>query len=154
MGLRIHNQKDFAAGLIYVAFGAAFAIGSLDYKMGDAARMGPAYFPFWVGVLLVVVGVFTAAAGLRGATAPEKLKKPELASIGWIIGSVVLFGLLLNQLGLVLSLAVLILVSMRASHEFRWAGALATTVALIAFSTFTFIWGIEMQIDLWPAWFS
>ena len=154
MGLQIRNQKDVVAGLVYVAFGAAFSLGGLAYRMGDAARMGPGYFPFWIGLLLVLVGVLTAASGVRRTATVEKVKRPALGTLAWVIGAVVLFGLLLEPLGLVLSLAVLVLVSSRASHEFTWKGALATTVALIAFSLVTFIWGIQLQIDLWPAMFA
>src|SRR5688500_18409525 len=104
MGLHIRNQKDFAAGMLYIAAGAAFSIGALGYRMGDAARMGPGYFPFWIGVLLVVVGVVTAATSIRKTTGVEKLKRPELGAMAWVLGGVVLFGLLLQPLGLVLAL--------------------------------------------------
>jgi Tripartite tricarboxylate transporter TctB family len=150
MKLRIRNQKDFAAGAIYAAFGAAFSLGALNYKMGDAARMGPAWFPFWIGVLLVAVGVATAAAGLKPRALEDKLQKLELRSLAWIIGSVCLFGLLLQPLGLVLALAVLVLVSSLASHEFGWKGTLVNATVLILFSVGAFIQGISLQIPLWP----
>ena len=74
MQLQIRNQKDFAAGLIYVAAGAAFSIGALEYRMGDAARMGPAYFPFWVGILLAAVGMATVATAFGAKATVEKVK--------------------------------------------------------------------------------
>ena len=150
MKLRIRNQKDVAAGAIYVAFGAAFSLGALQYKLGDAARMGPGWFPFWIGVLLVAVGAATAAAGLNPAAAPETLKKPELRTLAWIIGSVALFGLLLQPLGLVLALGVLVVVASLASHEFGWKGTLLNAAVLIAFSVGAFVQGISLQIPLWP----
>ena len=52
--ITIRNQKNFAAGLLYIGFGSAFAIGATFYNMGSAARMGPAYFPFWLGVMLAL----------------------------------------------------------------------------------------------------
>ena len=70
--------------------------------------------------------------------------------MAWILGAVVLFGLLLQPAGLVLSLVVLVLVSSRASHEFTWRGTLANAVILIAFSVGAFIKGISLQIPLWP----
>ncbi|HET8747368.1 MAG TPA: tripartite tricarboxylate transporter TctB family protein [Ramlibacter sp.] len=150
MKLRIRNQKDVAAGAIYIAFGAAFSLGALNYNMGDAARMGPGWFPFWIGVLMVVIGAATAAAGMGRRATEDPLKKPELRTLAWIIGSVVLFGLLLQPLGLVLSLAVLVIVSSLASHEFGWKGTLANAVILILFSVGAFIRGINLQIPLWP----
>src|SRR6266404_5118301 len=51
---KIRNPKDFAAGLMFVAFGvAAIAIGS-GYPLGVAARMGPGYFPRILGIMLIV----------------------------------------------------------------------------------------------------
>ncbi|MCC2673131.1 MAG: tctB [Ramlibacter sp.] len=151
MKLAIRNQKDVAAGVIYVVAGAAFSLGALNYRLGDAARMGPGWFPFWVGVLLAAVGMATIASGVRAEATPEKMKRPELRAMAWILGAVVLFGVLLKPAGLVLSLLVLVLVSSRASHEFTWRGALANAVVLIAFSVGAFIKGISLQLPLWPA---
>jgi hypothetical protein len=150
MKYRIRNQKDVAAGLIYVLAGAGFSLGALNYKLGDAARMGPGWFPFWVGILLVAVGAATAASGLRPHAAEERVKKPELRTLAWVLGAVVLFGLLLPYAGLVLSLAALVIVSSLASHEFRWKGTLLNTLVLVAFSVGAFILGIHLQIPLWP----
>jgi hypothetical protein len=151
MTLAIRNQKDVVAGLIYVLAGAAFSLGALNYRLGDAARMGPGWFPFWVGVLLAAVGMATIASGMRASATVEAMKRPQLGAMAWILGAVVLFGLLLQPAGLVLSLAVLVLVSSRASHEFTWRGALANAVVLVAFSVGAFIKGISLQLPLWPA---
>lgn len=151
MKFSIRNQKDVAAGLLYVAFGAAFSLGALTYKLGDPARMGPGYFPFWIGILLVVVGLLTAFSAIRVTAAEEKIKRPEFGPLAWIIGAVVLFGVLLYPLGLIVSLLVLVVVSSLASHEFTWISAVVTAVALILFSTAVFIWGINLQIPLWPS---
>ncbi|MEJ5989709.1 tripartite tricarboxylate transporter TctB family protein [Ramlibacter sp. PS3R-8] len=148
--MAIRNQKDVAAGLIYVLAGAAFSLGALNYKLGDAARMGPGWFPFWVGVLLAAVGMATVAGGLRAHAAVDKVKRLEFGAMLWILGAVVLFGLLLNWAGLVLSLVVLVLVSSRASHEFSWRGTLVNAAVLVAFSVGAFIKGISLQIPLWP----
>ena len=151
MKLRIRNQKDVVAGLLFVLIGAGFSLGALNYKLGDAARMGPGWFPFWIGVLLVAVGIATAAAGVRPTAAEDRVKQPELRTLAWVLGAVVLFGLLLQPAGLVLSLAVLVVVSSLASHEFSWRGTLVSTVLLVAFSVGVFIRGISLQIPLWPA---
>jgi len=151
MALHIRNQKDFAAGAIYIVAGAGFSIGALNYKLGDPARMGPGFFPFWIGVLLALVGVATTLSALRRGRPAETIQRPELRAMAWVLGAVVLFGLLLQPLGLVLALVALVLVSSRASHEFRWKGALVNTVVLILFSLGAFIWGIKLQIALWPA---
>lgn len=151
MTIRVRNQKDVAAGLLYIAVGAAFSLGALNYKMGDPARMGPGWFPFWIGILLVIVGIVTAAGGLRVSATEEKVKRMELSALAWVIGAVVLFGLFLQPLGLVVALAVLVMVSSRASHEFTWTSSILLAAVLIIFSSAVFIWGINLQISLWPS---
>jgi hypothetical protein len=55
--MKIRNQKDFWAGLMFLAFGLAFAIVARNYQMGTAVRMGPAYFPTVLGGLMAVLGL-------------------------------------------------------------------------------------------------
>ncbi|HYA46426.1 MAG TPA: tripartite tricarboxylate transporter TctB family protein [Burkholderiales bacterium] len=54
--MKITNGKDFWAGVMFIAFGAAFMVVSQNYAMGSAVRMGPAYFPTVLGGMLVVLG--------------------------------------------------------------------------------------------------
>jgi hypothetical protein len=151
MKLRIRSHKDFAAGLIYILCGGGFALGALNYKLGDAARMGPGYFPFWVGVLLAAVGIATLAGALHHRAAEERVQPPDLKAMAWILGAVVLFGVLLIPAGLVISLVVLVIVSSLGSHEFSWRGAVINAAVLTLFSVAAFVWGIHLQISLWPA---
>ncbi|MEJ7928925.1 tripartite tricarboxylate transporter TctB family protein [Ramlibacter sp. AN1015] len=150
-GSRIRNQKDFAAGVIYVAAGSAFGLGAFNYNIGDASRMGPGWFPMAVGGLLVVVGIFTLLSSLSRKAVAEQLRRPHIPSILWILSSVVLFGVLLYPAGLVVSLFVLVMVSSMASHEFKWWVAAINGVVLVSFSIAVFIWGIDLLIPLWPA---
>ena len=60
--MRIKSQKDFFAGLLYVVIGGGFAIGATNYTVGNAARMGPGYFPLLVGILLVSLAASTLSA--------------------------------------------------------------------------------------------
>ena len=54
--MQIKNGKDFWAGLMFMGFGLAFTLVALNYPMGSAVRMGPAYFPTVLGGMLAVLG--------------------------------------------------------------------------------------------------
>ena len=54
--MHIKNGKDFWAGLMFAGAGLSFMLVSLNYPMGSAVRMGPAYFPTMLGGLLAVLG--------------------------------------------------------------------------------------------------
>ena len=67
-----------------------------------------------------------------------------------ILSSVVAFGYLLKPLGLVLATAVLIFVSAWGGHEFRLREVVFLYVALTLFSVATFIYGLQLPINIWP----
>ena len=62
MALKIRSIKDFSAGLMFIGIGAVFGIGATQYPMGTAVRMGPAYFPTWLGGLLTLLGLIGTVA--------------------------------------------------------------------------------------------
>ena len=151
IAITIRNQKNFAAGLLYIAIGTAFSVGATYYKLGSAERMGPGYFPFWLGILLAAIGLVVLGGSLRTRSPREALPRFDWKALAWILLSVALFGLLLSRLGMVISLVVLVLVSSRASHEFKWRGALLNAVFLLAVCLGAFIYGLNLQLPLWPS---
>jgi putative tricarboxylic transport membrane protein len=54
--MKITNGRDFWAGVMFIAFGLGFMIVAQNYAMGNAVRMGPAYFPTVLGGMLAVLG--------------------------------------------------------------------------------------------------
>jgi len=149
--MQIRNQKDFWAGLMYVAFGAGFALVGRGYALGTAERMGPGYFPAIVGMVLVVIGIGVAFGALAKTAAVEKVGKFAWSTLLLIVGPVVLFGLVLEPLGLVASLVLLVCISSYASHEFGWKAALGNAAALVALSLSVFVYLLDLQFPLWPA---
>ena len=149
--MSIRNQKDFWAGVLFVAFGVFFAGFGTQYTFGSAARMGPGYFPMLLGIMLILLGIIVAVGGLSAKAVKEKVDKFAWPSLFLILGPVVLFGLLLGTLGLVLSLVMLIGISSYASHEFTWKGMLGNAVVLIVLCLAVFVYALKLQFQLWPA---
>jgi hypothetical protein len=63
--MQIKNGKDFWAGIMYVFFGTVFVLVARNYAMGSALRMGPAYFPTWLGSLLVLLGLVVIVRSVK-----------------------------------------------------------------------------------------
>lgn len=55
--LRPRSDADLVAGLVFIAFGVAFGVGSLGYDIGSLREMGPGYAPLLLAVVLVGLGV-------------------------------------------------------------------------------------------------
>ena len=92
--------RDRLAGLVFVGFGLAFALGALTYDVGSTLRMGPGYFPLVLGGLLVVLGGVIAVRGFVEEDAAPNGAAPWRA-LFLVLGAVVLFGLTVRGLGLV-----------------------------------------------------
>ncbi|PLP96673.1 tripartite tricarboxylate transporter TctB family protein [Cupriavidus pauculus] len=149
--MRIRSQKDFASGLMFVLVGLSFSFVARGYSMGTAAKMGPGYFPFLLGLVLALLGAVVTIGALSSKGEQDQLARWDLKILLWILGSVVLFGLLLKPLGMVLSVFVLVIISSMASHEFSWKGALLNSVVLVLISMGAFVYGINLQMPVWPA---
>jgi hypothetical protein len=149
--MKIKSQRDFWAGLMFVAVGLGFAWGALTYRFGTSAQPGPGYFPFGLGILLALLGAFTLFESLTidtddGEPVHPTAWKPLLV----ILGSIVLFGLLLPRLGLIIALPVLVVTSAMAGHEFKWGEALLAALILTVASWAIFSWGLSLPLPLWP----
>ncbi len=148
--MNIRNKKDFGAGIMYMVFGLFFALNALNYKMGTAAKMGPGYFPFWLGALLTALGFYILVKSLSSKATPEVMGAWNWKIVIWIAGSVALYGILLPTLGFILSVIILVLISASASHEFTWKGSLLNAIFLVTFTYLVFVQGLNLQFPILP----
>jgi hypothetical protein len=145
------SAKDVLAGLIFVGFGLAFAIGALAYDVGDPVRMGPGFFPLVVGVLLAVLGALIAVT--RSTVADEEpLTAPPWRAAGLILAALVVFGLTVRGLGLVPSIFVTALLASLASRDTRPWAAVLLAVGLTALSIAIFVFALSLRLPLFGPW--
>jgi hypothetical protein len=153
--MRIRSQKDFASGAMFLCIGAGFAIIARSYPMGTAERMGPGYFPFWLGLLLALLGVIIVGKSLDfsadGAViAADRLDGWNLKGLFLILGSVVLLGFLIHFIGLAGSIFVSVVVSSVADRNFTLRGTLVNAVVLAVICVLGFVYGLGLQMPIWP----
>jgi hypothetical protein len=144
----VRSPKDFVAGLMFIAIGIGAIVIALNYTLGSAARMGPGYFPRILGILMIALGAILTLRSLRlqGAPLPGWKWRPVIV----VLGSVIVFGLIVNFAGLVLSTILLIIMSSAASHEFRPKEAVISGILLAALAVGVFVIGLKLQIGIWP----
>jgi hypothetical protein len=145
----IRHPKDFWAGILFIAFGAAAVAIAINYPVGTAGRMGPGYFPRGLGFLLIVIGLILSVRALKITGSP--IQFPTFQPLVTILVSLALFGLVAPYFGLVVATIVLVMASSTASHEFNWKIALISSVLLAAFAVLAFGYGLNLQLPLWPA---
>ena len=149
--MKIKSQKDFWSGLMFLVVGIGFAWGATNYNFGVAARPGPGYFPFGLGILLAILGGFILFESLVVETEDGE----PIGSWAWkplfvIVFSVAMFGFILPRLGMLISLPILIVVTSLAGDEFHWKDALISVVVLTLGSWLVFIKGLSLVIPVLP----
>lgn len=157
--MKIKSQKDFFAGLMFMATGIAFAWGATNYTIGEGARMGPGYFPLMLGILLAALGGFIVFESMVVETEDgEPVGKWAWRPLGFIIGANLLFGVLLGGLpsiklpamGLIVAIYGLTFVAALAGDEFRAkeVAVLATVLAIGSYLAFVVL--LKLQFPVWP----
>jgi hypothetical protein len=145
----IRNPRDFWSGVLFILLGGGACLIALDYAMGSAGRMGPGYFPRTLGLMLSALGAGLVLRALR--TRGAALSFPTFRPILVVLTSVLLFGLTVNEAGLVVSTLLMVLVASVASHDYRPRESLVAAVALAIFVVVTFRYGLGIQLPTWPA---
>ncbi len=144
------NIKDLSAGLLFLAIAALFAFGTLDLDLGTPLKLGPGAFPLLLAGVLALLGLIIVAQAVRNPAA-HTMTMPW-RGIVLIVLAPILFGLTVRGLGLVASVALVVLVSAFASHRMSPKLAIALTVGLTLFCVLVFNVGLGLPIRLVGPW--
>jgi hypothetical protein len=144
--LKIKGQEDFWAGVLFMSFGALAIYLALDYPFGTAARMGPGYFPTWLGIGMLLLGLAIAISGLRFEGPPvHKFNFKAILLIGLAF---IIFGWSIDHIGFIPAMIALIILSALAGTEFRFKEVIVLTIALVIGCWALFIKGLELPFPL------
>ncbi|RYX96881.1 MAG: tripartite tricarboxylate transporter TctB family protein [Comamonadaceae bacterium] len=157
--MKIKSQKDFCAGIMFAAIGTAFAVGATNYTVGNAARMGPGYFPLILGIIMALLGcavIFSST--VSKAEDGDKVGKIAWRPLGFIIGANFVFGVLLGGLssielpamGMIIAIYALTFIASAASNEFRFRQVFILATILAVGSYFAFVVALKLQFPVWP----
>lgn len=149
MAFHNRDRKDFNAGVMYIVIGGFFAGFATNYPMGTAVRMGPAYFPTILGLLLGLLGVILVVRSF----APHNEEPPSRTH--WrpllcIIGAACLFAALIGSAGMVIASAVMMLVGAFGGWDFRWKEQLTGMIVMPAVCVAIFYYGLGLPFKLFP----
>jgi len=157
--MKIGHPKEFWGGVLFATIGLAFAVIAFGikaipwmqgYAMGRPERMGPAFFPFYLGLILFGLGVAIAVGGFRHTGPDEKFPKFHWRPNFFILGAVVLFGIVLKAVGMLLAGIMLIIIAGFGSATFSLKRSIILAVVLVIFCAMVFVWGLKLPIPLCP----
>jgi hypothetical protein len=147
--MHIRAPKDFWSGVMFIAFAAIALLAARGYSLGAAGKMGPGYFPVMLGSVLAVIGLILVARSF--VIGGDVITRVQIMPLAIIAAAVILFGVLLQPLGLVLSLALVTIVSAFASRESKPLEVAALTGVMVAFAVGVFVYALRLPLPVWPA---
>lgn len=142
------RSVDPWSAVLFVGIGVGWFLLARAYPAGTAARMGPGFFPLWVAILLAVVGIGLGAASLLHGS--EGIERARLRPVTAVLGSILVFGLAIDRLGLFLTAALLVFIAGQAVPGNRAGGLLALAVGLATVTWLLFVQALGIPLAAFP----
>ena len=142
--------KDFLSGAMFIVFGGGAAVIALGYNFGTPARMGSGFFPVVIGVIIAIMGLVLVVRSLLRPASDEAVGVIQFRPVVFISAAIVIFGLLIEDAGLLASLAALIVVARFAGREGSPLELAVMVVVLIAIAVGIFVYGLNIRLKLGP----
>jgi hypothetical protein len=144
------NKADFAAGIVFILFGAGFGITASGLEMGTGLRMGPGYFPMVLAVLLCGLGLAIVVSSF--ASINEAAGKFAWRGMVFILAAPVFFGLTIRGLGFVPSIFFTTLIAALAGLKLRPLHAVGLSVGVTIFATLVFSYALGLPFRRFGPW--
>jgi hypothetical protein len=139
------DTRDILGGVILMLVGIFAALYARDYTFGQAARMGPGYFPTILGWMLAVLGLAIAVPAFFRPGEPLGVR---WKSMGLVLAAVVFFAFALPRFGLVPAAGGAVFISSLADDDLTWRGRIILTIAVPIMMVLIFVTALSMNLSL------
>ena len=145
------DASALLSGAIFIVIGAWFAGSALiNLPVGHAREMGPGYFPLALSGILIALGLAIAAQGFGRIT--TLAGNVPWRGVLFILTAPILFGAVINGLGMAPTVLITSLVAAYASRRMTFLRALAIAAGLTAVCVLIFKIGLGVSIPAFGPW--
>jgi putative tricarboxylic transport membrane protein len=150
------RNADRIAAVLLLAFSAAFAAGALKYyKWWGDEGPGPAFMPFWLGLLMALLAGILLVRSLR-EKAPGAAWLPQgegLRRMLAVLALTVAFVAALKATGMVLGTALFLGAIVRYLGRHRWWVCGTVAAAAAGFNWLVFVYWLRVPMPAGPLGF-
>jgi len=149
------RSADRITAALLLAFSVAFSAGALkQYQWWGPGGPGPAFLPFWLGLVMAFLALGLLVRSIRQASPGDAwLPRGEgLRDILVVLGATVAFVALLNFAGMVIGTALYLLVLVRYLGRHRWWVTLAVAVGAAFFNWLVFVHWLRVPFPEGKLW--
>ena len=147
-------HKDLIGGLLLIAVGTGVFTHSITYQIGTLNQMGPGFFPFFLGLILALVGCGIAVQGYlsvradRGKRAGKVPLRPEWKAWILICVGMLSFVVLAKYLGLATATFGVVFISALGDRGNNLKSAFLLALAMVGVAVIVFWWALQIQLPL------
>jgi len=147
--VRVRSPQDLGAGVVFVLIGAAGLYFGWDLAYGSAARMGPGYFPTLLSYLIIAIGLLLVGRGMTIDGPP--IERLHIRPLFAILAAILAFGVLIEQVGLALTTALLTVGSAYARRDVDLKETVLLAIGLALFAVGVFVYALAQPLPAWWA---
>ncbi len=140
--------RDVVGGLAMMALGVFVGwYAYSEYEIGQLNRMGPGFFPVWLGGILAVLGFFIA---LPAFFRKGRALSVDIKTLVFVTASIVVFASLLKVLGILITTFIAVMISSMAKGGVSWKARVLVALGISATTWLVFIFGLGMILPVFP----
>lgn len=147
----MRKPGDIVVGLGFLAIGIAFAISSIKLKIGVPTEPQPGFFPFFDGIILIVLSVLFLIQAWRGRAG----ESPAFGNVGApfiVVLTLVLYVATLETLGYIITTAILAAAVLRVMEtKLRVLVFVSLILAVVSYLLFDRLLGVTLPRGLMAA---
>lgn len=147
------GKRDFYAGGLMILIGLGIALKGSTYRLGTLMHMGPGFFPTALGILLVLIGIAIAAAGVGPSEGDESILPEHPQWWAWlcILLSPAVFILFGRYFGMIPGTFACVFIAALGDRNATWLGTivLSTVVTIFGVALFSYFLQVPMPILTW-----
>ena len=149
------RSADRVAAALLLAFSVAFAAGALKYyQWWGSGGPGPAFMPFWLGLVMALLALTMLVRSLKEKNPGEAwLPRGEgLRDMLVVLGVTTAFIAALNVTGMILGTALYLLILVRYLGRHRWWVTAAVALAAAGFNWLVFVHWLRVPMPEGMLW--
>jgi putative tricarboxylic transport membrane protein len=151
----MNKTFDRYTGLIFLLIGAGFMFESFRIsKSAYGSDVGPNVFPFLLGLILVLLSIKLLLETLRYNTFQAKKRALQYKKFFVILGATVLYALLLEKLGYVITTFLFLVVSFQTMEKGHWLKTILISGSFSYGIYFVYVKILQGTLPGWPIWFN